>query len=105
MADSATIDNLTTRQHKAVAALIVESSVRKAAESAGVPERTLYNWLKDATFAEAYRAAKRDAVGQAVSRLQHYSSAAATVLLEVMARNTTPPATRVMAAHGLRAGN
>ena len=51
-------DNLSTDQEAAIAALLTQPSIAKAAEAAGVPERTLYRWLKDDKFRAAYRAVR-----------------------------------------------
>jgi hypothetical protein len=65
---------------------------------AGVPMRSLYRWLKEPEFDAEYRRAKRMAFGQAVSRLQQGTSAAAAVMLKLMADPATPPSTRLRAA-------
>jgi hypothetical protein len=98
MADIPDSDRLTERQQNALGALLNETTVRKAAAASGVPERTLYAWLKDPAFLEEYRAARRAAVQQATARLQQASTAAVNVLLMTMARDTTPAAVRVTAA-------
>ena len=91
-------DTLTARQEKAIAALLSEPTVEKAAAKVGVGLRTLHTWLHDPTFADAYRAARREAVGQAIARLQQVSSAAVTVLETVMNDGDEKGATRVAAA-------
>lgn len=83
-ADSAPADSLTPRQYKAIGALLSESSIRKASEVSGVPERTLYQWLKNGEFDAAYRAARREAVEQATARLQRISSKAVETLDRLM---------------------
>jgi hypothetical protein len=98
MADIPDSDGLTPPQDRAVSALLTEISVRKAAEVAGVKERTLYSWLKTPAFAAAYRAARREATSQAIARLQQYSGVAANTLLRVMTLETTPAVARVTAA-------
>jgi hypothetical protein len=98
MTDSHADDKLTPAQHKAVSALLTEPSVRKAAEAAGVQERRLYRWLKEPDFADAYRTARREATQQAIARLQQASGAAVSVLLTIMARDTTAPPVRLAAA-------
>ena len=51
MADSSQDETLTARQYQAVAALLSEPTIGKAATAAGVPVRTLYTWLhEDAAF-------------------------------------------------------
>ena len=91
-------DHLTPKQQKALAALLSEPTIEKAAAKVGVGERTLHTWLHEPAFAAAYRAARREAVSQAVARLQQVSTHAVTVLVNVMANTSTPPATRVAAA-------
>lgn len=101
MADETAIDDLNTRQHNAIAALLVEPTIRKAATAAGVPERTLYGWLKEPGFSAQYREARREAVAQSIARLQTYSSEAATTLYTVMKNTKASPAVRLMAARSV----
>jgi len=82
MADVA--DKLSAKQQKAISALMSSATLAKAAESAGVGERTLYTWLEDAAFAEAYRAARREAVQIATAHLQQASGAAVATLCQLM---------------------
>ena len=89
---------LTAKQQKALAALLSEPTIEKAAAKVGVGERTLYTWLGESAFGDAYRTARREAVGQAIARLQQVSGGAVAVLVNVMANPDTPPATRVAAA-------
>lgn len=72
MSDAA--DNLTPKQHKAITALMSSATIAQAAAAVGVNERTIYTWLDDTVFAEAYRVARRLAVQQATARLQQVSS-------------------------------
>jgi hypothetical protein len=97
MADTLTSETLTPAQHKAVSALLSEPSVRKAAEVAGVKERTVYHWLKTPAFADEYRSARREATQQAIARLQQYSGHAAATLVALMASGN-PAAVRLAAA-------
>lgn len=97
MADIGMNDTLTPAQHRAVSALLSEPSVRKAAEVAGVKERTVYNWLKSADFAAVYREARREATQQAIARLQSYAGHAAATLVALMA-SPNPAAIRLAAA-------
>jgi len=57
--------------------------------------------MSEADFDAAYRAARRQAYGQSISRLQQGSTAAATTLLKVMVDAATPPSTRVRAAEAI----
>jgi phenylpyruvate tautomerase PptA (4-oxalocrotonate tautomerase family) len=94
----ATSGQLTARQHKAIAALLTEPTITAAATKVGIGERTLHTWLGEGPFVDAYRGARREAVTQAVARLQQVSTAAVAVLVQVMADKKTAPGTRVSAA-------
>ncbi len=82
-------------------ALLSSKNVEEAARAASVTPRTLYRWMNEPEFDAAYRAARRQAYGQSISRLQHGSTAAATTLLKVMVDVATPPSTRVRAAEAV----
>jgi len=97
MTENQPTEEFTARQHKALAALLAEPSIRKAAEASGVPERTLYAWLKDTAFAAEYRVMRRDATSQAIARIQQFSGHAAATLVQLMA-SPNPPAIRLAAA-------
>jgi hypothetical protein len=98
MTDSAPTEQLTTRQQKALIALLNEDSAALRTESSGVPERTIYLWLKQSVFDAAYREARRQAVGQAVAHAQRQSGAAVAVLVAIMNDGGKPSAVRVSAA-------
>lgn len=97
MAEIAIMDVLSPRQYRALGALLSAPSVRQAAIEASIPEKTLYNWLRDDDFSAAYRQARRDATQQAIALLQGYSSAAARTLVTLMASGN-PAAVRLAAA-------
>jgi hypothetical protein len=89
------------KKKEAIVALVSQRSIEDAARACNVPARTLYRWLKEHEFDAAYRAARRQAYGQSISRLQQGSTAAATTLLKVMVDLATPPSTRVRAAEAV----
>ncbi len=89
---------LTPKQEKAITALLAQPTIEAAAASLGINPATVHRWLGEPAFVEAYRSARRDAVGQAVTRLQQVSGAAVAVLVQVMADKAAPAATRVNAA-------
>ena len=89
------------KQEDAIAALLSHRNIDEAASAAGVGTRTLLRWMKIPEFDAAYRAARRQAYGQSISRLQQGSTAAATTLLKVMVDPSTPPSTRVRAAEAV----
>jgi len=89
---------LTARQERALLALLTQSSVQAAAQTAQVELRTLWAWLKDPTFAEAYRQARQEAVKRAVGRLQQIATQAVDTLQAVMTDGEAPAAAKVTAA-------
>jgi hypothetical protein len=89
------------KREEAIVALLSQRTIEDAARACNTPARTLYNWLKEPEFDAAYRAARRRAYGQSISRLQQGSTAAATTLLKVMVDPATPPSTRVRAAEAV----
>ncbi len=88
----------TRKKEEAVAALLTQRNVEEAARAAGIGTQTLLRWLKMPAFQDEYREARRAAFGQSISRLQHGSSAAVSVLLKLLVDPSTPPSTRVRAA-------
>ena len=90
--------SLTPKQEKAITALLAQPTIEAAAAALGVNPASIHRWLGDPAFVEAYRTARRDAVGQAVARLQQVSGAAVAVLVQVMADKRTAGSTRVAAA-------
>jgi hypothetical protein len=91
------------KKESAIVALLSNRSDEEAAEACNTAARTLYRWLREADFDAAYRAARRQAYGQSIARLQQGSAAAATTLLKVMLDQSTPPSTRVRAADSVLA--
>ena len=95
------IAGLTLKQQKAIVALLQEPTVAKAAKSAGVGRRTIFEWFDDETFGRAYRKARRDAFGQAIGLCQKYAPLAVSTLTQIMASPDSPAHTRVSAASTL----
>ena len=86
------------KKEEAIVALLSHPNIEAAARAAGIGTATLLRWLKLPEFQAAYRQARRDALGQAVARLQQGTSAAATTLLKTMIDPNTPASVRVRAA-------
>jgi hypothetical protein len=86
------------KSDRIILALLEHSSVPKAAVSLGMSEATIWRRLKDPTFQDALREARREAFSRSIARLEQASSAAVTTLLRIMADGTKPAATRVRAA-------
>lgn len=88
--------DLTPKQEKTIAALLASPTIGEAAAAAGVGARTLHTWLADPVFAAAYRTARRDAVGQAIARLQQLSGDAVATLAGLL--GDSRPTIRLAAA-------
>lgn len=98
MAGISKIKSLPTKRMEAIVALLHHRTVSEAAKTVGIGETTLYRWLREPDFQEAYREAKYDVVQQALSQLQQACGEAAGVLREIMKDPKVPPYTRVSAA-------
>lgn len=92
---------LTAKQEKAIAALLSEVTFAAAATKLGISERTLYTWLNEPAFKEAYRVACRASVQQVIVQLQNASNNALSVLLEIMNDKKEKASTRLTAAKTL----
>jgi transposase-like protein len=86
------------KKDQAIAALLTQKNLEEAARATGIATNTLLKWMKDPEFDAAYRAARRAAFGQSVSRLMQASTAAVTTLLKVMLDSTAPASAKVRAA-------
>ena len=64
----------------------------------GVGYKTLLRWLELPEFRDAYRKARREAVQQAVARLQQATGAAGLTILKLMTDPNVPAAVRLRAA-------
>src|SRR5882672_7220228 len=89
---------LSRRAEQAIAALLEHGTQEKAAAALGISPVTLWRLLRKPAFQRALLEARSAAFAQAIGRLQHASSAAATTLLRIMCDATAPAASRVRAA-------
>lgn len=87
---------LSARQARAVVALLTASSLTVAAKQAGVGERTLRRWLKDATFRTAYRETSQRFLQEATGRLRAAAGEAVDTLRHAL--RDERPANRIRAA-------
>lgn len=94
-------EGLQPNQEQALVALLTHPTIKKAAESIGMGERTLYRWLDDPVFSRAYRTARRQAFHHAMSMTQQYAPAAVAALVKVASDPSAPHAARVSAATAL----
>jgi len=99
MADDTTIDDTTNRQQAAIIALLSAPTLRDASKKSGIPERTIYTWMKsDTAFQSAYRQARRDSVQVAIGRLQRISADAVETIKAIMKSEESNASVRLAAA-------
>lgn len=89
---------LTPKQEKALSCLLSEMTITGAANKANVSERTIYTWLSEPAFKEAYRTACRASVQQSISQLQNATSSALAVLIKIMNDPQEKASSRLVAA-------
>lgn len=93
--------NLSPKQERALASLLALGEVKAAAKDAKCGETTLWRWLKDDTFARAYRDGRRKVLEASASRLTADSAAASRVLLQIAEDEKAPASARVAAARAI----
>jgi hypothetical protein len=86
------------KKEQAIAALLSHKSVEEAARAVDLDANTLLRWLQLPEFKAEYLKARREAVGQAVARLQQATGAAGVTILKLMTDPNVPAAVRLMAA-------
>lgn len=89
-------ENVTHKQRLAIAALLSDGDVSKAAAVAGVSRQTLYRWQRDDGFVTALRAAESDAWRTLTRRMAGLGDAAANALRDALAEDQ-PIAVRLRA--------
>lgn len=92
---------LTPRQERAIAALLVESDIKAAAHSARVGYRTLREWLDNPVFVGELRKAQRTALDAAIRTLSGASGDAVRALVLAMTDEYTDSPARARAANML----
>ena len=86
------------KQEAAIAALLTQPTIERAARVAGIGSRTLSRWLRVPAFQEAYRRSRLEASSTTLALLQKGSPNAVAILHQAMADKNTPAAVRVRAA-------
>jgi hypothetical protein len=93
-----TKSNRKVRSEEIISALLEHGNTSKAARALGVSEATVRRRLRTEEFQEEFRRVRREALSQAVARLQQSSTAAAVTLLRIMVDPAAPASTRMRAA-------
>ena len=95
------ISNFNRKKEIALSALLTEPTLQYVAKVAQISEVTLWRWLKEREFILKFNELKREAVGQALTRLQQISCNAVETLKDIMEDLNTPPSVRVSAAKSI----
>ncbi len=94
-------EKITRKQEAAIAALLSEPTIEKAAKACGIGEATLRRWLQDTGFQERYRTAKKQTLEAVMGRLQQIAGEAVETLREVAVNEEAPASSRVTAAKAI----
>ncbi len=92
-------EKLSRSQEKAIAGLLTQPTIKEAAKSAGIGNRTLIGWLKnEPSFIASYRQARREVVRAAIAGIQGAMHEAVEALRDVLNDSDAPASARVSAA-------
>lgn len=91
-------NGLTPKQERAIAALLGQPTVEKAADEVGVSRQTLHRWLGEPAFNEAFRKSRRESFTHSVSMAQKYAPAMLNTLAAIAMDKTATQAARVSAS-------
>lgn len=75
-----TSEDLSVKQEKLIAHLLVESTIDAACKKANVAVTTYWRWMRDQNFVDAYRLARNEILENTVARLQTLNAAAVQAL-------------------------
>jgi hypothetical protein len=89
------------KKEEAIAALLSHRTIEDAARATKIGTNTLLRWLQVPEFRDAYLKARREAVHQAVARLQQAAGVAAAIILKLMMDPNVPAAVRLRAAEAV----
>jgi hypothetical protein len=89
---------LSTKQRKALEALLQSGDASHAAAEAGIARDTLYRWMKRPVFREALREAEAGAIDEVARVLIRLSRSAVGTLAQAMADREAPLGPRIRAA-------
>jgi hypothetical protein len=84
-----------------VSALLSNGTIKAAAASLGISDRTIYDRMSRSEFLEVYKSAKADIVRQAVKTLNENTAAAIKVITDIMTDKEVNAATRLQAANSI----
>ena len=89
---------LSPAQDKALLSLLQAGDIRQASKKAGIGEATIYRYLKEKQFVEAYRQARRESLEVAIRKIEKLTSEAIETLREVMNNTENTASQRLYAS-------
>ncbi len=92
---------LADRQQRAIPLILGAKDILAGCKKVGITRTTWYLWMKDPTFLEKYRQARRQNFDDAMSRLQMIAGVAVETLREVATDKNAPASSRVTASRGI----
>ena len=92
---------LTARQEQAIQALLTGVNVKEAAQHVQIGRTTLYRWLNDPVFRNAYHVAQERSQAWIMNRLQHLAAKALHVLEKILDDSEVPVLAKVEAARAI----
>ena len=95
---------LTTKQRRFINALLVSNTIRDAAQTSAIAERTAYRWLRSEPVRSALSDALDAALSQAAARCSGAMGTALEVLLDIAEDAAAPASARVSAARAILEG-
>ena len=94
-------EKINRKKEQAISALLSQPTLKAAAEVAGIGEKTLWRWLQNEDFQDAFMEVRRQLVQQVISNIQRSMSKAVNTLLEVMDDPDSPASSKVQAARSI----
>ena len=91
-------EKLSRKKEQAIKALLENDTHADAAKAAGIAEVTLWRWLQEPEFKEAFRSAKLRVLEEAITKLQKASGQAISALLAIVLNDQAPASARVSGA-------
>lgn len=93
-----TMAKRTVSDEQIIAALFQSGTIKAAANTCGISERSIYDRMNDGEFQALYKSAKADVIRQATVKITGQITAAIDTIAEIMADKETSPTTRLQAA-------
>lgn len=90
-----------SKQEQILQALLTSSTVREASRSSGIPEATIYKYLKKPEFKRLYKEQKAELINQATGYLQSITAQAVETIKEIADDTEINPQTRLTACRSI----